>query len=431
MLSATWSSDESAGEEGRGYGDDAGESCTSVRSSILGSVGEGGQPLARNNSPLEVIGLSEETEEEKEVEINIDAAGEWDEVTTAPPPVVPCTKDAGSIKLVACKRNKRAFHKLKSYSTDFFYVYSTLFCDLVVRLPFSEFQTSILSTLNVAPTQLHQNGWVFMQAFTVVCTALALMSTLASSLFFSRALTHPNKSWVSMSPVMDQQLFTLFNTSYKEFKTNFFKVSITDPGRSNFYSDNERPKFAFYWTEHPKRVISGPNLFSAMEKGKTFLLMTARRKEELKKTKEGTSFAVIRSPLPKSIIPSHTVNVALRIALEPQPSSTLPTSAPTPEEVLKNAEDERDKAATVVTKAQNDNRLLQRSNDDLRLGLQRVIVKNKDLIKERDACLSQRDALIANFTEAPTPPMSSMIEEPQRVEVIVEDVDEEANGVKA
>ncbi|BAT89879.1 hypothetical protein VIGAN_06099700 [Vigna angularis var. angularis] len=63
-------------------------------------------------------------------------------------------------------------------------------------------------------------------------------------------------------------------------------------------------------------------------------------------------------------------------------------------EVLMNAEDEREKYATALTKAQNDNCLLQRSNDDLRLDLHRATGKNKDLVKERETLLSEKDALM-------------------------------------
>ncbi|XP_052729120.1 uncharacterized protein LOC128195464 [Vigna angularis] len=92
MSSVTWSFDESVGEEGRGYADDAAELFSSVGSSILGSVEGGDQPLTwevAGNTSAEVVGSSNETEEEGEVEIEIDAIGEWDGVTTAPPPTVP------------------------------------------------------------------------------------------------------------------------------------------------------------------------------------------------------------------------------------------------------------------------------------------------------------------------------------------------------
>lgn len=54
-------------------------------------------------------------------------------------------------------------------------------------------------------------------------------------------------------------------------------------------------------------------------------------------------------------------------------------------EALKKAEDDQEKAAAALTKAQNDGRFLQRSNDDLRLDLQRATRTNKDLVKEREA----------------------------------------------
>lgn len=65
-----------------------------------------------------------------------------------------------------------------------------------------------------------------------------------------------------------------------------------------------------------------------MEKGKAFLLMMARRKEEILKTEEGTSSAA-RPPISKHTTPSYTVNAALQIALEPEPSSS-PSSALAP-----------------------------------------------------------------------------------------------------
>lgn len=165
-------------------------------------------------------------------------------------------RDAECISLVACRAKERACHGCEGYSLDFFYVYLTLFRDLGVRIHFSEFQMGVLWALNFFPTQLHPNGWTFMQAFCVLCTTLLLTSTPASFLYFFHALPHPNKSWISVVPVKDKQLFTLFNTSYKDFKTNFFKVAIRDPGRTKFYFDDGQPKFPFYWTKNIKKVIS-------------------------------------------------------------------------------------------------------------------------------------------------------------------------------
>ncbi|RDX70749.1 hypothetical protein CR513_49988, partial [Mucuna pruriens] len=52
------------------------------------------------------------------------------------------------------------------------YLYDTLPMKLGVQLPFIDFQYSILWILNVAPTQLHPNSWVFVQAFEILCEGL-------------------------------------------------------------------------------------------------------------------------------------------------------------------------------------------------------------------------------------------------------------------
>ena len=41
----------------------------------------------------------------------------------------------------------------------FFFVYSGLFSDLHVALPFDDFTMGVLWALNVAPSQLHPNKW--------------------------------------------------------------------------------------------------------------------------------------------------------------------------------------------------------------------------------------------------------------------------------
>jgi len=46
-----------------------------------------------------------------------------------------------------------------SSESPFFYMYSCLFSDLHVYLPFDNFTMGVLKALNVAPTQLHPNTW--------------------------------------------------------------------------------------------------------------------------------------------------------------------------------------------------------------------------------------------------------------------------------
>lgn len=155
-----------------------------------------------------------------------------------------------------CRSNERACHDQEGYELYFFYVYITLFRDLGIRLPFSEFQMGVLRRLNICPAQLHPNGWVLMQAFNVLYTDLLLTPTPASFLYFFLTLPNTNRSWVSLISVKDKQSFTSFNSSYKDFKSNFCKIPIREPGRPKYYFDDGRPRFPFYWTENPNRVDS-------------------------------------------------------------------------------------------------------------------------------------------------------------------------------
>lgn len=169
-------------------------------SSILGSAKEG-------NQPTEAM--------EEEVEIDVDTFREW--IDAAPPPtiivydwaphqvglyapfyitsasleylisrvsILASSRDAESIMSAVCRTNERACHRREGHENDFFYVYTTLFRDLGVRLPFTEFQSGVQRALYVAPTQLHPNGWANMQVFFVVCIALALTPTPSSFLYF-------------------------------------------------------------------------------------------------------------------------------------------------------------------------------------------------------------------------------------------------------
>jgi len=61
--------------------------------------------------------------------------------------------------------------------SPFFYMFSCLFSDLHVSLPFDNFTMGVFKALNVAPTQLHPNTWTSIQAFRQICDVLRLHPT--------------------------------------------------------------------------------------------------------------------------------------------------------------------------------------------------------------------------------------------------------------
>ena len=67
---------------------------------------------------------------------------------------------------------ERACHGQEEAADKFFYMYMCHFSQLHIRLPFDDFTMRVLFLLNVAPTQLHLNSWVYLQAFHVLCRSL-------------------------------------------------------------------------------------------------------------------------------------------------------------------------------------------------------------------------------------------------------------------
>ncbi|KOM56733.1 hypothetical protein LR48_Vigan10g262500 [Vigna angularis] len=217
-----------SGDEGRGYADN---DDASPSSSLAAFTGPGARASPSGNSSDLLV----DSDAPDEVAIHVDSTGAWDGKPQAWPPVpgyewvphevrqlpssfydrqafrnlinhiclVKTAADARHFELAICQRTERVCHGRGNYPYDFFYIYATMFKDLKVLLPFSDFQMGVLRTLNVAPTQLHPNGWAFMQAFSAICSGLALKLTPAAFLYSFHVQPHPSKPWVSFRTTQD------------------------------------------------------------------------------------------------------------------------------------------------------------------------------------------------------------------------------------
>ncbi|KAG2383986.1 uncharacterized protein HKW66_Vig0152510 [Vigna angularis] len=162
------------------------------------------------------------------------------------------------VKLVACGENERVFYGKENSKDDFFYVYSYLFYDMYLRFPLNVFQMDVLKTLNVAPTQLHPNSWGYIQAFAVMCQALAINPTVALFFYFFRTRPIEKRGWVSLITEPGDAILELYAQSFRGFKNQFFRVSITESGRSFFFNEDSSSKFPLYWTQNPRKLTSWP-----------------------------------------------------------------------------------------------------------------------------------------------------------------------------
>ena len=66
----------------------------------------------------------------------------------------------------------------------FIFVYQAVFKRVGVRLPFTSFERELLTEINIAPAQLHPNGWAFVRAFQILCGHLGVPPTVDVFLHF-------------------------------------------------------------------------------------------------------------------------------------------------------------------------------------------------------------------------------------------------------
>ncbi|KAL4287104.1 hypothetical protein AHAS_Ahas19G0152800 [Arachis hypogaea] len=74
--------------------------------------------------------------------------------------------------IVADPGDRIFFPPLENSEHPFFYAYECLFTKLGIKLPFFDFETNILWTCNVTPSQLHQNSWAFLKIYQLLCQEL-------------------------------------------------------------------------------------------------------------------------------------------------------------------------------------------------------------------------------------------------------------------
>jgi len=118
-------------------------------------------------------------------------------------------------------------------------MYTTVFKRLRLRLPFSGFERSLLTEINVAPAQLHPNNW----AFAILCDHLGHPPSVDIFLYFFEANNPGKKLWLSFNEVAARVLLTLFQQSYKGFKKKFSKIGC------NIHDPTLLDGFPLYWVE--------------------------------------------------------------------------------------------------------------------------------------------------------------------------------------
>jgi len=132
----------------------------------------------------------------------------------------------------------------------FFYFYQVVFKRIGMRLPFSRFERELLTEINIAPAQLHPNGWAFVKAFGVLCGFFGCTPSVDVFLHFFEVKKQGKSLWVSLSNIPGRVLLSLFQQSFKGWKGKFFKVCCSD------YDPSTLDDFPLYWVKEVKTMKS-------------------------------------------------------------------------------------------------------------------------------------------------------------------------------
>ena len=161
----------------------------------------------------------------------------------------------GDYELVAPDSDERVcFPTFIKGERPFFYAYEYFFSQLNVTFPFTAFETDLLWSCNIAPSQLHPNSWGFIKIFQLLCRELDVTPshTLFLYLFVSAKPGGSSKkkaSWVSFRSAQGHKVFAMYDESFKDFKNYFFRVCAVEGARPFFLDENDEPSFPLEWQQ--------------------------------------------------------------------------------------------------------------------------------------------------------------------------------------
>jgi len=109
--------------------------------------------------------------------------------------------------------------------------------------------TLLLTMMNIVSSQLHPNSWAFFKSFELLCGHLGLEPSINVFTHFYQIKFGKLVGWVSLNATYDGSLFTLYRSSYKFFKTKFFKLRchLEDTKRYLLFYPNFPPRFLLHW----------------------------------------------------------------------------------------------------------------------------------------------------------------------------------------
>src|SRR5215469_13593416 len=145
---------------------------------------------------------------------------------------------------------------------DHFFMYTPYFKELDLKLPFCHTAMRVLEHTKLAPSQIAQNSWVFLQCFDWLCQHLGMVPT-ANHFFRYYSMSKDHKgNFVVLGSRQGRQLFSLHTSHGKKFKSSFVRVRANAGLPRPFWRNNrDELVFPLRWNARPI-VAKEPDLGS-------------------------------------------------------------------------------------------------------------------------------------------------------------------------
>ncbi|MED6182458.1 hypothetical protein PIB30_028587 [Stylosanthes scabra] len=157
------------------------------------------------------------------------------------------------LRFLPCREGDRVYHRGEGW--EYFFVYTTLFLDVGVRFPFSQFECGVLSQLKCALSQIHPNAWAFVRGFEILMEYVGVEPSLEVFFSFFQAKGVQKGGLVTLNSVQGKTLFGLYRQSYKDFKEMFVKVTCAEDQFLFYLDEYGLERFPLYWYSEPVQIL--------------------------------------------------------------------------------------------------------------------------------------------------------------------------------
>src|ERR1044072_5036233 len=143
----------------------------------------------------------------------------------------------------------------RGVDSEWFYFYVGVIEEFSIQFPLSDFETDILRTMNIDPSQLRPNSWGFIRAFEVICQALMIAPIVGLFFSFFEIKNADLGSWVAISGIPKRSFLQAYTSNFKGYKERFLRVKCGSRCPQVIYGADGHHKFPLYWTNNPLPIF--------------------------------------------------------------------------------------------------------------------------------------------------------------------------------